>query len=125
MRYVMWAIKLVIFAVVVLFAYKNMAPVDVQLFGSAQIISVPLVVVMLVTFVAGTLLGVLLMLPSTWRRSREAGRLKRDLAKVGKLAARSADSKSQASSPTTTRTSAAAVTAHAGPATASESVKPL
>ena len=123
MRYVMWAIKLVIFAVVVLFAYKNMAPVDVQLFGSAQIISVPLVVVMLVTFVAGTLLGVLLMLPSTWRRSREAGRLKRDLAKVGKLAARSADPKPQASSPTST--SAAAVTAHAGPATASESVKPL
>lgn len=125
MRYVMWAIKLVIFAVVVLFAYKNMAPVDVQLFGSAQIVSVPLVVVMLVTFVAGTLLGVLLMLPSTWRRSREAGRLKRDLAKVGKLAGRSADPKPQASSPTNASTSAAAVTAHAGPATASESVKPL
>ena len=125
MRYVMWAIKLVIFAVVVLFAYKNMAPVDVQLFGSAQIISVPLVVVMLVTFVAGTLLGVLLMLPSTWRRSREAGRLKRDLAKVGKLAARSADSKSQPSNGTTASTSAAAVTAHAGSATASDPVKPL
>ena len=85
MRYVMWAIKLVIFAVVVLFAFKNMAPVDVQLIGAAQIVSVPLVVVMLVAFVVGTLLGVLLMLPSTWRRRREAGRLKRDLAKVGKV----------------------------------------
>lgn len=123
MRYVMWAIKLVIFAVVVLFAYKNMAPVDVQLFGSAQIVSVPLVVVMLVTFVAGTLLGVLLMLPSTWRRSREAGRLKRDLAKVGKLAGRSADPKPQPS--TNTRTSSAAVSTHTGPSTASESVKPI
>lgn len=85
MRYVVWAIKLLIFAVVVLFAYKNMAPVDVQLFGSAKVLSVPLVVVMLVAFVTGTLLGVLLMLPSTWRRRREAGRLRRDLAKVGKV----------------------------------------
>ena len=97
MRYVMWAIKLVIFAVVVLFAYKNMAPVDVQLFGAAQIISVPLVVVMLVAFVAGTLLGVLLMLPSTWRRRREAGRLKRDLAKVGKVVNQSSGSSASAS----------------------------
>jgi len=97
MRYVMWAIKLVIFAVVVLFAYKNMAPVDVQLFGAAQIISVPLVVVMLVAFVAGTLLGVLLMLPSTWRRRREAGQLKRDLAKVGKVVNQSSGSSVSAS----------------------------
>lgn len=107
MRYIMWAIKLLVFAVVVLFAYKNMAPVDVQLFGSAQIVSVPLVVVMLVAFVAGTLLGVLLMLPSTWRRRREAGRLKRDLAKAGKAS-------SQPAQP-----------AASGAATAPESVKPL
>ena len=92
MRYVMWAIKLVIFAVVVLFAYKNMAPVDVQLFGAAQIISVPLVVVMVVAFVAGTLLGVLLMLPSTWRRRREASQLKRDLARADKVVKRSSGS---------------------------------
>lgn len=84
MRYVMWALKLAVFAVVVLFAYKNMAPVDVQFLGSTQFVGVPLVVVMLVAFVLGTFLGVFLMLPSTWRRRREAGRLKRDLQKAQK-----------------------------------------
>lgn len=86
MRYVMWAIKIVVFAVVVLFAYKNMAPVDVQFLGNTQFVGVPLVVVMLVAFVLGTLLGVFLMLPSTWRRRREAGKLKRDLIKAQKTA---------------------------------------
>lgn len=79
MRYLAWTIKIVVFAVVVLFAYKNMNPVDVMLFGNMKFSSVPLVVVMLVAFVAGTLLGVFLMLPSTWQRRREAWRLKRDL----------------------------------------------
>lgn len=96
MRYVMWAIKLLVFAVVVLFAYKNMAPVDVQFLGNIQFTSVPLVVVMLVAFVLGTILGVVLMLPSTWRRRREAGRLKRDLQQAQKATAR-APSASQAS----------------------------
>lgn len=85
MRYVMWAIKLAVFAVVVLFAYKNMAPVNVQLLGDTQFANVPLVVVMLAAFVLGTLLGVVLMLPSTWRRRREAGRLKRDLRQAQQL----------------------------------------
>lgn len=84
MRYLVWAIKLVIFAVVVLFAYKNMQPVDVQFFGQFSYTNVPLVVVMLIAFVLGTLLGVFLMLPSTWRRRREASRLQRDLTRVQK-----------------------------------------
>jgi uncharacterized integral membrane protein len=82
MRYLVWAVKLVIFAVVVLFAYKNMQPVDVQFFGQFSYADVPLVVVMLIAFVLGTLLGVFLMLPSTWRRRREASRLQRDLKRV-------------------------------------------
>lgn len=86
MRYVMWALKLLVFIVVVLFAYKNMSPVDVQFLGNMQFAGVPLVVVMLVAFVLGTLLGVFLMLPSTWRRRREAGKLKRDLHKAQKAA---------------------------------------
>lgn len=79
MRYLAWTIKIIVFAVVVLFAYKNMNPVDVMLFGNMKFSAVPLVVVMLVAFVAGTLLGVFLMLPSTWQRRREAWQLKRDL----------------------------------------------
>lgn len=79
MRYLAWTIKIIVFAVVVLFAYKNMNPVDVILFGNMKFSEVPLVVVMLIALVAGTLLGVFLMLPSTWQRRREAWQLKRDL----------------------------------------------
>jgi putative membrane protein len=87
MRYIAWTIKLILFAVLVLFAYKNMGPVDVMLFGDARFSDVPLVVVMLVAFVAGTLLGVFLMLPSTWQRRREAWRLKRELKRSQKTQA--------------------------------------
>ena len=117
MRYVMWAIKLVVFAVVVLFAYKNMAPVDVQFLGNMQFVAVPLVVVMLVAFVLGTLLGVVLMLPSTWRRRREAGRLKRDLQKVQKTAQTPPQNSPPSPAPADGLSS--------GPAAADPAVKPL
>lgn len=84
MRYIMWGIKLIIFAVIVVFAYKNMQPVEVRFFGQSAIAGIPLVVVMLISFVIGTLLGVFLMLPSTWRRRREASRLRRDLSHANK-----------------------------------------
>ncbi len=90
MRYVAWTIKLILFAVLVLFAYKNMGPVDVEFFGQARFGGVPLVVVMLVAFVLGTLLGVFLMLPSTWQRRREAARLKRELKRSARSQAQAA-----------------------------------
>jgi len=82
MRYVVWGIKFLVFAVVVLFAYKNMGPVEVVLFDGLRWSEVPLIVVILVSFILGTLLGAMLMLPGTWRRGREAWRLRRDLGKV-------------------------------------------
>jgi lipopolysaccharide assembly protein A len=100
MRYVMWAIKLLIFLVVLMFAYKNMQPVDVYLLGQAQISGVPLVVVLLIAFVLGTVLGLVLMLPSTWRRRREAGKLKRDLGKAQEGLAQERKKSSDASSGT-------------------------
>lgn len=90
MRYFAWAIKLVIFVLVVLFAYKNTASVDVVFFDGVLWSDVPLIVVMLVTFALGALLGVILMLPSTWRGRREAGRLKKDLNKVQSLVSKPA-----------------------------------
>lgn len=89
MRYLAWAIKLVIFVFVVLFAYKNTAPVEVVFFDGILWSDVPLIVVMLVTFAVGGLLGVVIMLPSTWRGRREAGRLKKDLNKVQSLVSQS------------------------------------
>jgi uncharacterized integral membrane protein len=85
MRYLAWAIKLVIFVFVVLFAYKNTAPVEVVFFDGILWSDVPLIVVMLVTFAVGGVLGVAIMLPSTWRGRREAGRLKKDLNKAQSL----------------------------------------
>jgi uncharacterized integral membrane protein len=81
-RYLAWAVKLLIFGLVVLFAYKNTAPVEVVLFDGLTWPNVPLIVVMVSTFVLGALLGALLMLPSTWRKRREAHKLRRDLQKV-------------------------------------------
>lgn len=122
MRYVMWAIKIVVFAVVVLFAYKNMAPVDVQFLGNTQFVGVPLVVVMLVAFVLGTLLGVFLMLPSTWRRRREAGKLKRDLIKAQKTAEKTAENLPTATAPTSAMAGGSAAS---GLVAADSAVKPL
>lgn len=85
MRYLAWAIKLLVFVLVVLFAYKNTAPVEVVFFDGVLWSDVPLIVVMLVTFALGGLLGVVIMLPSTWRGRREAGRLRKDLNKVQSL----------------------------------------
>lgn len=82
MRYLAWAVKLLIFVLLVLFAYKNTSPVEVVLFDGFAWSNVPLIVVMVSTFVLGALLGVLVMLPNTWRRRRETGKLRRDLSKV-------------------------------------------
>ncbi len=96
MRYLAWAVKLLIFVLVVLFAYKNTAPVEVVLFGGLTWPNVPLIVVMVSTFVLGAVLGVLLMLPSTWRKRREASKLRRDLNKVQAAVAEPADAQSAA-----------------------------
>lgn len=91
MRYVVWGIKILIFAVVVIFAYKNMGPVDVVLFDGVRWSAVPLIVVILVSFVLGSVLGAILVLPSTWRRGRETWRLRRDLNKAQSTVAKTND----------------------------------
>ena len=53
MRYLVWALRLIVFVVVLMFALKNTAPVAVAFFGVYEIASVPLIVVMLTTFVLG------------------------------------------------------------------------
>lgn len=82
MRYVVWAVRLIIFIAVLFFAYKNVTPVDLVFYNDVRLTGVPLIVVMLLTFIAGAVFGALLMIPGRWRRWREAGRLRRDLAKA-------------------------------------------
>jgi len=82
MRYLVWALRLIVFVVVLMFALKNTAPVAVAFFGDYAIPSVPLIVVMLTTFVLGALFGLLLTVPASIRRRREAAKLRRELDRI-------------------------------------------
>jgi len=79
MRYIVWVLRLVIFVAVLMFALKNTQPVSVTFFTDRVLHDVPLIVVMLVVFVVGTLFGLLLTIPATMRRRREALRLRKEL----------------------------------------------
>lgn len=78
MRYFVWILRLVIFVVILMFALKNTRPVDVSFFADHVIVGVPLIVVMLVMLVLGTVLGWLIAMPSILKHRREVARLKRD-----------------------------------------------
>ncbi|MCB5363997.1 LapA family protein [Pusillimonas sp. CC-YST705] len=82
MRYVIWALRLLVFVLVLLFALNNTGPVDVTFYADYVLHQVPLIVVMLVTFIVGALFALLLILPSALRRRREASRLRRELEKM-------------------------------------------
>ena len=82
MRYLVWILRLVIFVIVLLFALKNTAPVDVGLFAGQVINQVPLIVVMLTAFVLGVAFGLLVAATAMLRRRREINRLRRELARA-------------------------------------------
>lgn len=87
MRYLVWALRLLVFVVVLLFALKNTDRVTVYLFADRLISEVPLIVVMLGCFVAGTVFGLLLTVPAVFRRRREMAALRRELDRVKAAAA--------------------------------------
>ncbi|OZI24961.1 hypothetical protein CAL18_05315 [Bordetella genomosp. 7] len=82
MRYFVWALRLLVFVAVLMFALKNTDPVAVKFYADYVIQDVPLIVVMLATFVLGTLFGLLLTVPAAMRRRREAMRLRRELERL-------------------------------------------
>jgi uncharacterized integral membrane protein len=75
-----WAIRLIIFAVLVLFALQNSGVVVLNLLPG-QIWEAPLVILLLAFFAAGAVLGVLSVVGTLFRQRREIARLKRELAK--------------------------------------------
>lgn len=79
MRYLVWVLRLAIFIVVLMFALKNTGPVTVNFFQDHLVADVPLIVVMLVVFILGAVLGLLIALPTILRKRREIGRLKREV----------------------------------------------
>jgi uncharacterized integral membrane protein len=82
MRYLVWALRLIVFIAVLMFALKNTNPVAINFYGDYIMHDVPLIVVMLVTFVVGAFFGLLLTVPAAMRRRREAVRLRRELDRI-------------------------------------------
>ena len=77
MRYLLWALKFALFAVVLVFALRNADMVTVHYPGGEW--ESPLVLVLLVAFCAGAVLGLAAVLPQTFRQRREISVLKREL----------------------------------------------
>lgn len=82
MRYFVWALRLIVFIAVLMFALKNTDPVAVKFYADYVVQDVPLIVVMLATFVLGAVFGLLLTVPASMRRRREAQRLRRELERL-------------------------------------------
>jgi uncharacterized integral membrane protein len=73
-----WAIRLIIFFVLVVFALQNTDPVNLHIL-LGQVWQAPLVIVLLAFFAGGALLGALSLLGVIYRQRREIARLKRVL----------------------------------------------
>ena len=78
MRYLGWAVKILIFVVMLDFALQNSQPVSVHYF-LGYVWEAPLVVLLLAAFVLGAFLGLLALLPTLFRLRRERTKLRRDL----------------------------------------------
>lgn len=78
MRYVVWVLGLVLFLLVAGFAVKNSASATVYYYLGYQW-QAPLVLVILVFFSAGVVLGLLASLAAVFRQRREILALKREL----------------------------------------------
>ena len=85
MRYFDWALRIVLFIVLLGFAVKNDQPVTLRYFFGYELQS-SLVVALLLFFAAGTIVGVLAMLANVLQQRREIARLKRDIRVKNKLA---------------------------------------
>ena len=91
MRYLVWALRLIVFIAVLMFALKNTGPVAVSFYGDMSLQNVPLIFVMLSTFVLGTVFGLLLTVPASIRRRREASRLRKELDRIHSAVSPKAD----------------------------------
>ena len=83
MRYVLWLLKIALFALMLTFAVKNTDAVAVRYF-LGQEWRAPLIIVLLIAFCGGAAFGVLSTLGQIFRQRREIATLR------GELAARTA-----------------------------------
>ncbi len=85
MRYFNWILRVALFIALLGFAVKNDQPVTLRYFFGYEWQS-SLVIVLLIFFAAGAIVGVLAMLADVLQQRREIARLKRDIRVRNKLA---------------------------------------
>ena len=95
MRLVTWAIRILVFLLLLAFAIKNTDPVRLH-FYFELVWQVPLIVLLLAFFAAGAVFGLAAVLGTQLRQRREIHRLKRELNK--RAASERADSGERADS---------------------------
>ena len=84
MHYSIWALLLIIFLIVLLFALKNTQPVSVRFFSDVAVNNIPLIVVLLVTFFLGAVFAYLLAILARIKKTRQVGQLKSEIARLKK-----------------------------------------
>lgn len=85
MRYLNWLWRVLLFIVLLGFAVKNDQPVTLRYFFGFEWQS-SLVVILLLFFAAGAVVGILAMFAKVLQQRREISRLKRDIRVKNKLA---------------------------------------
>lgn len=78
MRALAWTLRIVMFLALFLFALKNTDTVTLRLYFE-QVWQAPLILVLLVFFVGGAVIGVLATLATIFRQRREIAALRREL----------------------------------------------
>lgn len=78
MRYLGWAVKILLFVILLGFALHNSQPAALNLF-LGYVWQAPLVLLLLAAFILGAMLGVLALLPVLFRLRRERGKLRKQL----------------------------------------------
>lgn len=78
MRYFAWTIRLLLFGMLFGFALKNTDPVSIRFFFD-YVWSAPLVLVLLLFFAGGVIIGVFAVFLKIFRQRREILALKREL----------------------------------------------
>jgi putative membrane protein len=78
MRILSWTLRIILFLALFLLALKNTDTVSLRLYFD-QVWQAPLILLLLVFFVAGAVIGVLATLATVFRQRRAIARLQREL----------------------------------------------
>ena len=81
MRIVTWAIRIVVFLLLVAFGAKNVEPVTLRFYFD-QVLQMPLIVALFGFFALGALFGMLSLLGTVLRQRREISSLRRKIPPV-------------------------------------------